>query len=134
VGQTNDVKRTTRGRTPRTERQPRFDAARFVQYELDEEQQRSCKAWKLDESSLLLELVSFNDDGYSVTFRWDTFSESYACWIQVRGDDTHPNNGYILSGRGSSPAKAFKQAIFKHRLMEERWAAFAERPKAEIDD
>lgn len=134
MGQTNDKFKGRPGRSSRAERQPRFNAARFVQYELDEEQQRACKSWQLDESSLLLELVSFTDDGYSVTFRWDTFSDSYACWLQIRGDDTHPNAGFILSGRGSSPAKAFKQAIFKHRLMEERWAAFAERPKSEIDD
>jgi len=134
VGQTNDKQKSRPGRSSRTERQDRFNASRFVQCELDDEQQRTCKAWQLDESSLLVELVSFTDDGYSITFRWDTFSDSYACWLQIRGDATHINAGLILSGRGSSPAKAFKQAIFKHRLMEEDWRAWAERPKRELDD
>ena len=134
MGQTNDGRAGKPGRSSRATQAPRFNAARFVQYELDEEQSRQCKAWQLDDSSLLLELLALVDDGYTVTARYDTFSDAYACWVQVRGDDSHVNNGLILSGRGSTPAKAIKQAIFKHRAMDGDCRANSERVRPENDD
>jgi len=134
VGQTNDKpNKPGRGAT-RPRNAERFNAARFVQYELDEAERQSCKGWSLDGDQLWLEVLALLDDGYTLSCKWDTFSESYACFVQIRGNDQHPNAGLILTGRGSTPAKACKQAIFKHKAIDASWLQFAERKQQVLDD
>jgi len=134
VGQTNDKSKSVRRSGPAAVRQPRFDSSRFVQYELDKNEAAQCKGWVLESEDLWLELLALLDDGYSASLKFDTFSEAYACFLQVRGDPDHPNAGLVLAGRGSTPAKALKQAIFKHKAIGPSWVRYAEREKPVIDD
>jgi hypothetical protein len=134
VGQTNDKKVVARRSDKPDRRAQRFNDARFIQYELDESQRIECKGWDLDGDALWLELLAYVDDGYTFSVKWDTFSQCYACFMQVRGDDQHINANLILSGRGSSPAKAVKQVCFKHRAVGASWSEFAEKRVAALDD
>lgn len=134
MGQTNDKRIGSRKRAAGNTRTERFNDARFIQYELDEAQRTACKGWDLDGDNLWLEVLALLDSGYSVSVRFDQASAAYACFVSVRGDDEHPNAGLILAGRGSTPAKAVKQAIFKHKAIDASWLQFAERRNEVVDD
>lgn len=134
MGQTNDKRASPRKRPSGDSRAERFNDARFVQYELDEAQRKSCKGWSLDGDDLWLEVLALLDSEYTVSVRFEPASTAYACFVTVRGNDQHPNAGLILTGRGSTPAKAVKQAIFKHKAIDASWLQFAERRSEVIDD
>jgi len=134
VGQTNDKPSKRGSGTGRPGKVPRFDQSRFVQYELDEAEAAQCKAWVLSEEDAWNGVLSMVDEGYSISLKYDTYSSSYACFVQVRGDDAHINAGLILTGRGSSPYKAVKQALFKSSAIGPSWLEHAERRSQTPDD
>lgn len=134
MGQTNDRTAKRQSRKSDGARAPRFDGSRFVNYELDLAEQAQCKGWDVSSDDLWSEVLSLVDDGYTVSLKFDTFSEAYACFIQVRGQDDHQNSGFILTGRGSTPAKAFKQAVFKSRAIGPSWGEYAGTARPPIDD
>lgn len=134
MGQTNEKPSRKSVSKSKNERAARFDSTRFVQYELDATQIAACKAWDVSTNDLWGHILSLADDGYSVTFKFDSWSEAYACFIQVRGQDDHVNTGLILTGRGSEPHKALKQAVFKMDAIGPSWVQFGERRKVELDD
>jgi len=70
-----------------------------------------------------------------VTFNFDERNNAFGCWFLPQGEK-HVNAGFILTGRGSSPIKAFKQAAFKHyTLFDTLWGEYAAPNNAdEIDD
>lgn len=112
----------------------RFDGARFVNYELDKAGQAACKAWKLTEEESFRAIQSLCDKGYAIAISFDTYSESYACWLRHKKGEG-PNAGLILPGRGSTPAKAVKQALYKHfEVMGEVWELFVSASRAELID
>lgn len=113
----------------------RFNEAQFIQYELDVDQQRECKAWTVSESELFDDVFALIRDGYKFTLKWDSWSRSDACFMQP-ADPDGPNAGYILTGRGSSPFKALKQCVYKHRVcLDGEWGGYAERRGGDtIDD
>jgi len=134
VGQTNDKTSVKRqGRKP-VEQAARFDSSRFVQYELDALEQAKCKAWQVSADDLWGHVLALADEGYSLALKYDTFSEAYACFVQVRGQSDHINAGLILTGRGSEPKKALKQALFKMDAIGPSWVQYGERRKADLDD
>jgi len=49
--------------------------------------------------------------GYKFTFSHDDYQHCFQC-IGTRQDKEHPDYGILLTGRGSSPEKAFKQWLF----------------------
>jgi hypothetical protein len=113
----------------------RFNNTTFIQYELDKVASTACKAWNCDEVAAFHALHGLADAGYSVTLKYDTYSEAYASFMQQKGDEG-PNSGFTLTGRGSTPYKALKQLLFKHfEVMAQTWEPFSGHEKAsEIDD
>jgi hypothetical protein len=134
MGQTNDTKSRRQSGKSRQTKAPRFDRSRFIQYELDVAEQAECKGWDVSPSDQWSEVSALVDSGYTVSLKFDTFSEAYACFIRGGDKDGDPNSGLILSGRGSTPAKAFKQACFKNAKIGPDWSEFAEKRTAVLDD
>ncbi len=112
-----------------------WEQATFIPRELTAEEQKLCKDWGVDAEHLASELGKLNEVGYKVTFRWDDFNECYACWF-LPPKDHRDNAGLILTGRGSSALKAFKQALYKHTaLFDEIWPRGGDRRGGQdIDD
>jgi hypothetical protein len=108
----------------------------FVQLELDEKQHKACKAWQptLDELDDIL--YKLTDEDYMLTFRYDRFGKCEGCWLQKYGDKG-TNGKLILQGRGSTPLKALKQVLWKHKACDEIWpepdVKIGER-RVELDD
>jgi len=113
----------------------RFNDAQFVNYELDKTAQAACKAWDLSESAALQCVMDLVDRGYSVTLKYDDYSDAYTAFLRP-GIGAKENVGLILTGRGSSPYKALKQVLFKHyEVMAETWEFFVGAGRdLEIDD
>jgi hypothetical protein len=107
----------------------------FVQFELTAEQKAECKAWELDIDQLDALLLKLLDSYYRVSAKWDDFSNSYAAYLQTT-DAGHENFGLILAGRGSTPAKAIKQVLYKHfKVLAGEYSRWVdERKQEEIDD
>lgn len=107
----------------------------FVNYSLTTEQTKELKATKfgLDECENLL--AQLTDSDYKVTLTFDDYNSAFACFIVPKSKD-NPNFGYILSGRGSTPIKALKQAGYIHyQLFEGHWLEYAQQVRYEpIDD
>jgi len=109
------------------DRAGRFNGAQFVQYELDKIQEAACKAQVVTEADIFNSIMEMIDDGYKFTIKWDSYGECYACFIQAAVEGG-PNSGSILTGRGSQPYKAVKQALYKHHVcLQGDWSAYLER-------
>lgn len=122
-------------KTPARATAPRWNDSLFVQYELNDAQLTQLKGMDNDGDTLLDAVLEEVDNGYKFTIKFDTFSEAYACWM-LPDSAEHINTGLILSGRGSTPAKALKQLLYKHRVcLDGDWRGHAGRPVARtIDD
>lgn len=112
-----------------------FQSRRFLQRELTSDEQKACKAWEAFVDRADDMLAAWLDAGGKVSARYDEFNRSYACWLIPSDGDTG-KAGLILSGRGSTPMKALKQAFFKHYVVfEEEWPAEIDtRGPIDIDD
>src|SRR5215813_12431100 len=84
---------------------PRFNDVQFVNYELDKQTQAQCKAWEMDEAGVFDAIHKETGNGYTFSLKWDSYSQSYACFMQQKTENG-ANSGFILTGRGSSPFKA----------------------------
>jgi hypothetical protein len=106
----------------------------FVKRELSVQEQAQCKAWSVTDADLWNQIEVYIEEGYKLTLKWDDYSNSYAAWMQPI-DSEHDNWGYILSGRGSTPAKAVKQLFFKHTaVLDGQWGNGEQFVKGAIDD
>lgn len=112
-----------------------FEPAQFINVPLSPEQKAEIKAWLNSLEELDDALLKTCDSGYKVTIRYDDRNECFAAWIAPI-DPGHANSGFILSGRGSTPLKAFKQAYYIHaHLFEGDWAGnYKDFREGEIDD
>jgi len=119
-------KRSTKPRSDRPKAE-RFNDMQFIQYELDKDQQKACKDHAVTADELFDEMLALLSDGYKLSIRYDWYSECYAAYMQTT-EGTAKNAGFILSGRGSTPFKAFKQLVYKHRVcLDGEWSGYAER-------
>lgn len=113
----------------------RFNDAKFVNYELNVDEKRSCKQWLPSLEEYDDALLKFVDQGYRVSVKFDNYTEAYSAFGQSF-DAGNINAGLILTGRGSTPAKAIKQMLYKHFLVfDQEWGGWAEPGQSvEFDD
>jgi len=134
MGQTNDKPNKRDGRSGKPSTVERFSDVRFVQYELNEVESKQCKSWSLDAAETWDAMLPLLDEGYAFTVKYEGQNNCYACFVALRGVENHPNSGLILTGRGSTPSKAVKQALFKHNAIDASWVQFGERRATVLDD
>ena len=114
---------------------PKFGDNNFINYSLSNEQKAELKAKPFSPEDFDSLLDQVTDSGYKVSFSYDTFNECYAVFLTPK-DEKSINKGLILTARGSTNIKAFKQACYLHfTLFDENWADFYEvKGKEPIDD
>lgn len=87
---------------------------------LDESLQLKKELFTLDTFDDLC--IKLTEGDYSISFSYDTYHSCYSCIFRPATAD-NPNAGYLLSGKGSTPMKAFKQAAFIHwKVFDCNWA------------
>jgi hypothetical protein len=113
----------------------RFNDVVFVNWSLSAEEKASCKAWLINLEDLDDALLKLVEGGYKTTLSWDTYRECFTASI-VPTEDSDPNKGYILTGKGSTPLKAVKQACYIHwHVMDGNWSSYAKQAeREELDD
>lgn len=112
-----------------------FPQASFISYTLSKEQRAELKKTLFSFDEIDSQMLKLEEDGYKITFRPDDFNKCHAVWLIPSGEK-HPNTGMILSGRGSTPLKALKQALYIHyQVFDGEWGAWKDESKGEdIDD
>ena len=115
--------------------QPQFPQAQFVSYTLSDDQRKELKKTIFSAEEYDSQMLKLEEEDYKITFRPDTFNKCHAVWIIPTGEK-HVNAGMILSGRGSTPLKALKQALYIHyQIFDGEWGAWRDTSKGEdIDD
>ena len=114
---------------------PRFNDAFFLNYTLSSEEKAACKAWLPELVGLDDQVLKLCEAGYKVTLTYDAYGAAFAAFVMPK-PETKDNQGIILAGRGSTPLKALKQALFIHyQIMDGQWAAYSRgNGKEEFDD
>jgi hypothetical protein len=113
----------------------RFNDVKFVNWSLSAEEKAACKAWLVTTEDYDNAISSVIEAAYKVTVSWDGYRSCYTASI-VPTSDARGNQGYILTGKGSTSLKAVKQALYIHyHIMGEDWAAYSTATNAEeLDD
>lgn len=104
----------------------------FVNVGLSKDDKAKIKAIPLtldDCESWLIKLVEAN---IKVSLTYDRYNTCYSCSLVPNTD--HYNTGYILTGRGSTPLKALRQAIYMLSIIPEDWSEGARTGREVIDD
>lgn len=129
------MSREPKDKNPVPPKQPRFNDVQFVNWSLTEEHKAACKIWLKTLEDVEEALHSTIEAGYKVTLSYDTYRSCYTASI-VPTKDAKSNQGFILTGKGSTPLKAAKQAMYIHYLvMDEEWANYSNQAKVEeLDD
>lgn len=88
----------------------------FVSYNLSVDQRKTIKAIEnvFDEQDAALQRLIMA--GHRVGVKWDTYSSSYLATVSPTSEDD-PNFGLVLTGRGSTPLRAIKQALWIHFIV-----------------
>lgn len=115
---------------PEKKEKPNKSGVIWVNYNLSDEQKAELKAQTFDFENALLKLT---EEDLKVTISYDDYNECYSCFL-IPKNQTDPNFGCILSGRGSTPVKAVKQAAYIHwNIFDANWSD-ARLPKRELLD
>lgn len=83
----------------------------FINYNLTDEDKAAIKRIEFSDSDVVSWLSKSVDSGFKVTFSYDNYNHCF----QVIGtplDRENVDYGVLLTGRGSTPAKAFRQWMY----------------------
>jgi len=113
----------------------RFNDAKFINWSLSVEQKQQVKAWLPDLEEVDDLETEIIQEHAKITRSYDEFAECYSCSI-VPTAKHKTNYGYILVGKGSTPLKAFKQAVYIHKqVFSGDWSTYSTGGRAEeMDD
>ena len=108
--------------------------SQFVRYDLTEAEKAKVKAQEFGSEMLADTLDRLTQASYKVTFRWDEYNKCQGCWFLSPEEDEN-NKDLILTGRGSTALKAFKQAAWLHYVrFKEIWPQPTTKQELELDD
>jgi len=113
----------------------RFNDVKFVNWSLTSAEKTACKEWLVVDGDVDNALLTFIEEGNKVTCSYDSFRFCFTASL-IPADELSPNKGYILTGKGSTPLKAIKQALFiNYRIMDGLWATYSTATNSEeLDD
>lgn len=103
---------------------------------LSDEDKSIIKSTAYDEATWQGDLEKWCDSGFKFTFSSDNYNRCFQV-IAGRVDKDHRDFGILLTGRGSTPIKAFKQWVYiQTRLVGDAdWVDLLDdSPKFTIDD
>ena len=120
---------------PAAPKAQRFNDVQFVNWSLSADEKSACKAWLNEQGDMDSAVSALIEAGYKITVSWDKYRLCYTASI-VPTPDARSNQGYILTGKGSTALKAAKQALYIHyHVMDQDWASYSTATNAEeLDD
>lgn len=108
----------------------------FLNIQLSDEDKAIIKSTTYDLSDFTTDLDKWVDNGYKFTFSHDDYNHCFQC-IATPQDADHVDYGIMMSGRGSTAIKSFKQWVYiQTRLIgESTWSEnLKPNTSLEIDD
>ena len=108
----------------------------FLNLNLSEEDKAIIKSTAYDEAQWSSDIEKWVDSGFKFTFSSDNYNRCFQV-IGTRADKDHRDFGILLTGRGSTPIKAFKQWVYMQtRLVGDAdWCELMDNsPRHVIDD
>jgi hypothetical protein len=101
---------------------------------LTDAEKQKVKASEFSEGQAVETILQMVEKGYKVSFAWDTYNNCHCCWF-ISPHENEDNQDLILSGRGSTPLKALKQAAWMHfARFKEIWPIPTSKRELELDD
>jgi len=100
-------KKTTRA----TNKQPQPAFRGFLNIDLSDEDRSIIKSTVYDDAEWHGDIHKWIDNGFKFTFGYDNYNHCFSV-IGARNDREHLDAGILLTGRGSTPSKAFKQWVY----------------------
>jgi len=123
--------RTKQDAGPKADRE-----VKFINYDLTPDDKIAFKAWAHEHSGqeafdLIMQVT---ESGYNLSTKFSEYDGCHAAFITPT--KLHPEyEGYILSGRGSTPFGAIMGAIFRHLvLFAETWPVRQDQKRSMDDD
>lgn len=83
----------------------------FINYTLTEDDKAAVKRIEFSDSDVVSWFSKSVDSGFKIAFSYDYYNRCYMC-TGSRSDKDHPDFGIMLTGRGSTPEKAFRQWLY----------------------
>lgn len=83
----------------------------FLNIDLSDEDRQIIKSNAYDGATWLVDLDKWIDTGFKFTFSYDSYNHCFQC-IGTRADREHVDYGILLTGRGSTAIKSFKQWLY----------------------
>ena len=99
-----------------------FKKAEFINHTFTSDDKARYKRWAEENKGSIGDILDrLLDDGYSVSLKYDSYTEAIACFIQNR-DEKNVNAGFILTGRSRSGSMALLAAVYRHYVVfEQEW-------------
>lgn len=101
--------------SPKNTKRPDYWST-FVPGDMSDAQKADCKVWEMWEIRSDEILTSLCEAGYKISVKLGGRGDGYTC-IVAPADPDHQDSGWMLSGRGSTPLKAIKQACYRHFVL-----------------
>jgi hypothetical protein len=108
----------------------------FINYALTDEEKARLKAAGVDHDRLWDSMEGLLESNWSAKFRYDYYNHAYQVTLSCN-DSKSPDAGWFLTGRGSTPMKALRQALYIGQAINWQLAYFGEgqsKAISEIDD
>jgi len=108
--------------------------AKFLNVDLSSEEKAKLKTTEYTPFDMSNHLEKYCEE-YKVTLKWDAYSNACAAFMSPIDKD-HENAAYVLTGRGSSILKAFRQLMYIHEVLcpEGLWNIHDKQRVYDIDD
>jgi len=90
-----------------------FSQKLWVQYELDKKERELVKLWKPSFDEADAQIAEAMGEIYRCGISYESERKCWLVVMQTKHDEG-PHANLLLSARGSTPLKAFKQIIYKH--------------------
>lgn len=119
----------------RSSKSARFNDVKWINWSLSAEEKAVIKAWELTLEELDNLETKTIQSGHKITTSYDNYGDCYTASI-VPTAENKLNQGFILTGKGSTPTKARKQALYIHlKIFGGDWSSYSTGAgKEEIDD
>jgi len=127
----------TGGKTPVETNKPAFTReVSFVNYDLTAEDKVAFKAWAHENAGMPMFELMMNalEKGFNLSCKWSDFEGCHTAFL-IATPKVKELNGWLLSGRGSTPFGAIAGCLFRHFvLFDEDWPIREDMKRARDDD
>jgi hypothetical protein len=94
----------------------------FINYDIDTAEKKKLIEWRVKYDEQVFDLLNdLAEKKYQISVKYDAFNECIGAFLICK-DEKSENNGFILTGRGSTAQNALMGVLYRHyAVFEEAW-------------